>query len=547
VFQLESDGMTELLKRMRPDRFEDLIAILALYRPGPLGSGMVESYVKRKHGEEPIAYLHPKLEPILKETLGVILYQEQVMRIANVLSGFSLNEADALRKAMGKKKPEILARYEEQFRTGAEKNGVPGRIATEIFDQIKFFAGYGFNKSHSAAYALITFQTAWLKAHHPLEYMAAQLTCEMSWIEKTVASVDEMKAMGLKLLPPDINQSVAGFAVQGDSIRYGLAAIKGVGQAHVEALVAARSAGGAFRSIFDLCERLGSQALNKGVLEVLVGAGAMDVLPGNRAQKLAVLEDALAQGASAERDRKSGQISLFGAIEEGASSDGRGEAMPALDELPDEVRLQREKDALGFYLTGHPLNRVQAQIRRWTTCEIRRLEGMTDRAPVTIGGIIRAVRTRAPKNGASGSKMAVVEIEDMSGVTEVVIAPKLYLELADRLEADRIVFVKGEVSWWKERPNVRLASLIDFADAPTILSSRVVVRLDGGDELEGHLAAVKEAIRGHRGAAPVVVELVTPQFGTVQVAAGDDYRVKITPALIEKLERVLGTDRVAVS
>jgi DNA polymerase-3 subunit alpha len=260
-----------------------------------------------------------------------------------------------------------------------------------------------------------------------------------------------------------------------------------------------------------------------------------------------VLEDALAIGATAERDRKSGQISLFGAVDDAAGADARGEALPNLDELGEDVRLQREKDALGFYLTGHPLNRVQAQIRRWTTCEIRRLSGMSDRAPVTIGGIIRAVRTRAPKNGASGSKMAVMEIEDMSGVTEVVIAPKLYLELADRLEADRIVFVKGEVSWWKERPNVRLASLIDFADAATTLSSRVVVRLDGGEALEGQLTAVKEAVRGHGGPAPVVVELLTPQFGIVQVLAGDDYRVKITTALIEKLERVLGTDRVAVS
>jgi DNA polymerase-3 subunit alpha len=273
----------------------------------------------------------------------------------------------------------------------------------------------------------------------------------------------------------------------------------------------------------------------------------MDALPGNRAQKLAALEDALVIGACAERDRKSGQISLFGALDGADAADANAAALPDLPELEEGVRLQREKDALGFYLTGHPLNRVQAELRRWITCEIKRLEGLSDRAPVTIGGIIRAVRTRAPKNGASGSKMAVVEIEDMSGVAEVVVQPKLYLDLADRLEEDRIVFIMVEVSWWKERPNVRLSALIDFADAPTVLSSRVVVRLDGGDELETQLAAVKGVVRHHAGPAPVVVELTTPQFGTVQVLAGDEYRVKISAGLIENLGKVLGAERVGVS
>jgi DNA polymerase-3 subunit alpha len=549
VFQLESDGMTELLKRLRPDRFEDLIAVLALYRPGPLGSGMVESYVKRKHGEEPISYLHPMLEPILKETLGVILYQEQVMRIANVLSGFSLNEADALRKAMGKKKPEILAKYHEQFLKGAERNGVPARVAAEIFDQIKFFAGYGFNKSHSAAYALITFQTAYLKAHEPLEFMAALLTCEMEWIDRTVGSIDELRAMGLKLLPPDVNKSYASFTVEDGAIRYGLAAIKGVGASAINVLTAARDAGGPFKSVFDLCERIGAQALNKGVLEALVGAGAMDGLSGNRAQKLAILEDALAVGASAERDRKSGQISLFAALDGEDAEDGAsGQALPDLPELAEDVRLQREKDALGFYLTGHPLNRVQSALRRWSTCEIKRLSALTDRAPVTVGGIIRSVRLRPLKTGASaGSKMAVVELEDMTGVTEVTVPPKLWLDLGDRIVEDRIVFVKGEVSWWRERPNIRLASLIDLADAPVVLSSRVIVRLDGGDELEDQLATVKRVAREHAGPAPIVVELKSPEFGIVQVLAGDECRVKISAILLENLEKALGVDRVGVS
>jgi DNA polymerase-3 subunit alpha len=543
VFQLESDGMTELLRRLRPDRFEDLIAVLALYRPGPLGSGMVESYCKRKHGEEEIAYLHPMLAPILRETLGVILYQEQVMRIANVLAGFSLNEADALRKAMGKKKPEILAKYHEQFLRGAEKNGVPPKVAAEIFDQIKFFAGYGFNKSHSAAYALITFQTAWLKARHPLEFMAALLTCEMAWIDRTVASVDELRAMGIRLLPPDVNHSRASFAVENGAIRYGLAAIKGVGETAINVLVSAREAGGPFGSLVDLCERIGSQALNKGVLEALVGAGAMDSLPGNRAQKLAMLEDALAAGASAERDRKSGQISLFSALADEPAAAGL--SMPDLPEMREDLRLQREKDALGFYLTGHPLNGVQSQLRRWATCEIKRLDALSDRAPVIVGGIIRAVRVRPLKNG--DGKMAVVELEDMTGVTEVIVGAKLYLELADRLEEDKIVFVKGDVSWWRERPNVRLNTLIDLKDAPLVLSSRVVVRLDGGDELDGQLAVVKSVVREHMGPAPVVVELATPEFGTVQVLAGDDYRVKISTGLLERLERALGRERVGVS
>ncbi len=548
VFQLESDGMIDLLKRMRPDRFEDLIAVLALYRPGPLGAGMVDIYVKRKHGQEPISYLHPKLEPLLKETLGVILYQEQVMRIANVLAGFSLNEADALRKAMGKKKPEILAKYKEQFIAGSERNGVPRQAAGEIFDQIEFFAGYGFNKSHSAAYALVTYQTAWLKANHPVEFMAALLTCEMLSIDKTVEYVEETRAMGLTLKPPDVNHSFAQFAVEAGTIRYGLAAIKGVGEGAINAIAAVRSKDGPFKSLFDLCERAGTQALNKGMLEAMVCAGALDSLPGNRAQKLAALEDALRMGASAERDRRSGQISLFGDIEEEAAASGGGSALPDVKELPDDERLQREKDVLGFYLSGHPLNRVRTQLARYASHEIKRLANLEDRQGVLIGGLIRSVRVVMIRNGPQANqKMAILGIEDMSGAIEAVVPPKLYVELSAELREDRIVFVKGTVDRRRELPNVKVEKIIDINDARLTLSSRVVVRLDGGDDLELQLAAVKRIFREHGGSAPVIVELATPDFGTVQVQAGDEYRVSISAGLVSTLERVLGTERVVLT
>ncbi|HYC76607.1 MAG TPA: DNA polymerase III subunit alpha [Planctomycetota bacterium] len=547
VFQLESDGMIDLLKRMKPDRFEDLVAILALYRPGPLGSGMVDSYVKRKHGQEPVTYKHPLLEPILKETLGGILYQEQVMRIANVLAGFSLTEADVLRKAMGKKKPEILAKFKDKFVQGAAKNGVPEATAAEIFADIEYFAGYGFNKSHSAAYALVTYQTAWLKANHPVEFMAALLTCEMLSIDKTVEYVEELRAMGLELLPPDVNRSEARFSVEGGAVRYGLGAVKGLGVGLLDHVSAEREKNGPYKSVFDLCERCAHVGMNKAALEAMTYAGALDALPGNRAQKIAALEDALAVGAAAARDRKSGQASLFGDFDdEPATSTATAGGLRDLPEFADDVKLQHEKDALGFFLTGHPLNRWRAELQRYASATVKKLAQLDDRAPVVLGGLVRKARAVVIKNGPSaGQKMGIVEIEDFTGTVEAVIPPKLYLDLSQKAAVDRVVFLRGQVDKRREIPSVRIEEVIDGGRAKFVLSDRVLVKLDAGEDLDMHVSAVKQTLKKHPGPAPVIIRLVTPGFGEVQVQTGDQYRVTISEELVDHLGRILGSERVA--
>ena len=400
VFQLESNGMRELLKKLKADCFDDVIAILALYRPGPLGSGMHEMYCKRKHGEEDVAYLHEKLEPILSESNGVILYQEQVMRIAASLSGFSLNQADALRKAMGKKKPEILAKFKKEFVNGADTNGCDSAIATEIWEQIEYFAGYGFNKSHSAAYAFVTYQTAYLKANYPTEYMAALMTCEMIAVDKTVEYIEECKVMGIDVLPPDINHSYYEFTVEKDSIRYALGAIRGAGQAPTERLATEREQNGKFKNIYNLCERIDTKIMNKGCVETLIHAGAFDCLEGNRAQNLAVMEEALKLGSNAQADARSGQLSLFGTEELEAAATATGNStLPDIPELPEKERLQLEKSSLGFYLSGHPLNEYRDTLRQFANMEIKDLDRVGEKQQVTVGGIIRSVRLMLTKPG----------------------------------------------------------------------------------------------------------------------------------------------------
>ncbi len=542
VFQLESSGMIDLLKRMRPDRFEDLIAILALYRPGPLGSGMVDSYVSRKHGREPITYKHAMLEPILRETLGGILYQEQVMRIANVLSNFSLNEADSLRKAMGKKKPEILAKFKQKFADGAASNGVPKQAAEEIFEQIEYFAGYGFNKSHSAAYALVTYQTAWLKSNWPKEYMAALLTCEMISIDKTVEYVEETRAMGINVLPPDINRSRAGFTVEGTAVRYGLAGIRGVGEHAINTLCLVRDSDGAFKDIYDIAARVDPGSLNKGVISALIHAGALDGLPANRAQKVLALDDAIAAGSAAAQDRAQGQASLFGDPEPDANNGTSTYAnVPEFDE---QERLQKEKDALGFYLTGHPLNRHRKMLQRFSNSNLKAVGGLEDRTEITVGGLIRKVRQVAIKNGPSaGQKMGIIEIEDLAFAMEAVVSPKLWVTLSDTLKADAIVFIKASVDRRRDPPSLRIVEVIPIEQAVMKLARRVVITLESGETLETELKEMTTMLRRFPGSCPVIFELRTPEFGMVQIQAGDHYRVLIGEALTCALESTVGTDR----
>jgi DNA polymerase-3 subunit alpha len=543
VFQLESEGMISLLQRVKPDRFEDLIALLALYRPGPLESGMVDLYVNRKRGQEPVVDLHPKLKGMLDDSLGVILYQEQVMRIANVLAGFSLNEADNLRKAMGKKKPEILAKFKQRFTDGAVKNDVKAADAAEIFDKIEKFAGYGFNKSHSAAYALITFQTAWFKANHRLEFMAALLTCEMADLDKTVEYVEECRNMGLSVLPPDVSRSGPRFLPEGNSVRYALAALKGVGAAAAASIEAGASTK-PYQSLHDFCDRIDTRLVNRGVLQALVDSGAMDGLPGNRAQKSAMLDEALAAGSAAERDRQSGQCALFGGEELERAAPAAALAMPQLPEFPDQERLQREKGVLGFYLTGHPLTRVQRELKRFATATVSELPRYEDRTAVVVGGIVQAVDVRTLRNGPrAGSKFAIIRLEDLTGTVECPLYADQYLNLINRVAVDRILFFRGTVDRRRDHPSVIVEDVIAFEDAPLRLARRLTLELDGEGDLDMTLPALHKLLRSHRGSINVFFALRT-SAGLVTIQAGDEFRVALSEELRQSLVRLLGQDAV---
>lgn len=449
VFQMEGNGLRAILKELAPTHLEEIIALVALYRPGPLGSGMADDFIERKHGRKEIEYLHPMLEPILKSTYGVILYQEQVMRIASSLAGFSLGEADLLRRAMGKKKPEIIAGLKQQFIDGAAKNQIEQKTAEKIFELIEYFAGYGFNKSHSAAYAVVAFQTAYLKAHYPSEYMAALLTSVMDSIDRVTFYVAECRRMGIAVLEPDINVSGEDFTSDGKNIRFGLGAIKGVGKHPIAAAIEAREKDGAFTSLQDFCMRVDLRSFNKKVLECLVKGGAFSNLPGTRAQQLAIIEPCLAQGLELEKRRTSKQMSLFDLTED---DDNQGFAeikYPQCGEFSAREILAMEKEMLGMYLSGHPLNEYANILNEKTSMPIGSISAEEDQKQLWLGGILSAVKFSTTKKGES---MAYATLEDLSGNIETLIFPRNLAASRPYLENDKIVLVKGRVNYQEETP-----------------------------------------------------------------------------------------------
>jgi DNA polymerase III subunit alpha len=450
VFQLESSGMKDLIRRLQPDSFEDVIALVALYRPGPLQSGMVDDFIDRKHGRARVEYPHPDLEPILKPTYGVILYQEQVMQIAQVLANYTLGGADLLRRAMGKKKPEEMAKQREIFVEGALGRGVAEKTATYIFDLMEKFAGYGFNKSHSAAYALLAYQTAWLKAHHPAPFMAAVLSADMDNTDKVVGLIDECRSLGLKVVPPDVNRSAYRFAaVDAQTIVYGLGAIKGVGESAIDTLLRAREGGSEFHSLVDLCQRVDLGKLNKRVLETLIRAGAMDRIGPNRATLVATIPLAVGAAEQAGRNAELGVVDLFG---EPASA-----VLPELEtfsEMDEDERLRGEKDTLGLYLTGHPIARYREELRCLTGTTLQGLAAQLESRPdngharrrrqetVRVAGLVVGIRLRNTQNG----RMAIVTLDDQTGRAEVVLFNEDYREYQEHLVADTLIVVEGTVA-----------------------------------------------------------------------------------------------------
>jgi len=456
VFQLESSGMKELLRKLRPEVFEDIVALVALYRPGPLGSNMVEEFIAGKHDKSKIKYALPQLEPILNETYGIILYQEQVMKIAQILAEYSLAEADELRKAIGKKKTEVMAAHRVRFVEGSVKNKIDKAVAEKLFMLIDKFGGYGFNKSHSAAYAMIAYQTAYLKAHYPVQFMAALLTQDMGIQDKTIKNLAECREMGIRILPPDVNESRAVFSVVEGNIRFGLAAVKNVGLKAVESMIEERDANGPYVDLLDFCKRVEGAKVNRRVMEGLIECGAFDFTDIYRARLLAALDTVL-KITGANHDPN--QLSMFGAGEMATGSAGGLFDIPEIEEWDDGERLRKEKEALGFYVTGHPLDSVADQVKRLASCTVQDLVGKKDRSEVKIAGVLAGIGIKRTKKG---DKMAIVALEDLTGATQVVIFPDLFSRKSHLLKSDEPVLVTGSVETGDQSTKViakELASL----------------------------------------------------------------------------------------
>jgi DNA polymerase-3 subunit alpha len=498
VFQLESGGMKELLKRLKPEGIEDLIAILALYRPGPLGSGMIEDFIERKHGRVKVTYPHESLASILRETYGVIVYQEQVMKIASQFAGFTLGQADILRRAMGKKKPEVMREQREKFIQGALKQGHDRNTAEEIFNLIEYFAGYGFNKSHSAAYAVISYQTAYLKAHYPTEYLAACLTSNASDSDKVAKFIAECKRLGIQILPPDINESLANFTVVGEGkIRFGLAAIKNVGDSAIEEILARRRES-RFRNIFDFAERVDLRVINKRVLESLIKAGAFDSLHSSRAQLLASVEEIIAS-FSRRKKAKVSQISLFG----GQSAP---EPYPELKEVEEPERqelLKMEKEMLGFYVSDHPLREIALRYPHMVTVPIGRLGTIKQAVKVKILGVVNAFRKIVTK---TGGEMYFVSLEDETGSVEVIFFPNFKDELQPYLTSGKVLGILGRLDLLDSGESKVIAEAILDPEKENKESSRVVnVDLRESSDILRSVYCLKDCLRRFPGDLPVVV------------------------------------------
>ncbi|MEQ6889348.1 DNA polymerase III subunit alpha [Halomonas sp. CS7] len=491
VFQLESRGMKELIKRLLPDSLEDMIALVALFRPGPLQSGMVDDFINRKHGRAEISYPHPDyqhelLKPVLGPTYGIILYQEQVMQIAQVMAGYSLGQADMLRRAMGKKKPEEMAKQRAGFMEGCANNGIDKDLAGNIFDLVEKFAGYGFNKSHSAAYALVSYQTAWLKAHYPGPFMAAVMSTEMDNLDKVVPLIEECRHLGLTVTPPDVNVGGYKFTVDEQArVVYGLGAIRGVGEGPIGAIVEAREAGGPFADLFDFCRRVDPKRMNKRTLEALIRSGALDTLGPSRAVLTAALEDALKAAAQNQTNQNLGMMDMFGeafAAPDEEQQDAYGDYRQAR-EWSDKERLAGEKDTLGLYLTGHPIDEYEQELARFVSTRISDLK--PSREPQRVAGLVVGVRTMKSKRGDT---MAFITLDDRTGRIEASLFGELFDQLRGRLEADQVMIVEGEVSSDDYSGGLRLRGkeVTPMVEARSRFAQAVELSLDG-ERLNGRL------------------------------------------------------------
>ena len=533
IFQMESGGMRKMITQLRPSRFEDLIAALALFRPGPLDSGMDQDFIKRKHGKEKIVYDHPLLEGILKETYGTMIYQEQVMQIAQVLAGYSLQDADNLRKAMGKKQQEGMDKERDRFRDGAVGQGIKAELATRIFDQMEKFAAYGFNKSHSAAYALISFQTAYVKAHYPQEFMAALLSLEMGDTDSTYKNIAECRAHGIAILPPDINESGEKFTVTGKGIRFGLGAVKGVGSKAIEIIQRARDEGGPFKDLGEFANRVRGQQINRRVLESLMKCGTFDSLHPSRAMLLTEGEngtpayvDRVMQWAATAAE-SAGQITLF-KLESVAPP-----RLPAnVPEWSDKQRLAAEKETVGFYITGHPLDKFEHDLRRLVTAAIADLGGRQNQEKIKAGGVVHTLKL---KNNKKGDRYATFNLEDKSGTIEVIVWPEAYRKYEVRIASDEPIYVSGTLEVSEERCQIIADEIGALADMRFKNAKEVCLTFLEGLTAE-RAEALAHALQAHPGTRSVTLQLMEEEI----VANVRLPRFKVAPSekLADAVERL---------
>ncbi|MBI3324158.1 MAG: DNA polymerase III subunit alpha [Candidatus Omnitrophica bacterium] len=545
VFQLESSGMRDLLRKLKPTEFEDLVAILALYRPGPIGSGMLDEFIKRKHGTIPIRYEHPRLEPILKPTYGVIVYQEQVMRIASDLGGFTLAQADLLRRAMGKKIAEVMEGQRKAFVEGCIANKIPERTANRIFDLMEHFAGYGFNKSHSAAYAMISFRTAWLKAHYPVEFMAALLTSEMGNADKLVPYLEEVRRAGITVLPPDLNASEATFAVvDSTTLRCGLGIIKNVGMAAIESIVQARRRGrGRFPSIAALCEDVDLRLANHKVVESLIKAGACDSMGLTRAALMAGLDQALEEAASRQRDRSRGQLTFFESLAESSSSE-QPAPIGRMREWPESQKLAFEKALLGFYVSGHPLEPFERTLRALATATSTQLLQLPEDTLATVGGLLSKIKITSTKK--TNEQMAVCLLEDLEGEIEVLVFPGVFAQLAPQLKLSSVVFVEGRVAVRDDKPRLIAQQIVPMEQGMSRLAKAVELLLRAPGVEHNFLEDLKALLTRFPGSVPIYLTVQMPQAGPMRLKLSEGFQVEPKAELLEQLVRLLGEDGVKI-
>ena len=545
IFQFESGGMQDLLMKMRPDRIEDLIAANALYRPGPMQ--LVPDYIERKHGGK-WSVPHPIMKEVLEETFGIMVYQEQVMRICNKLGDIPLRQAYGLIKAISKKKVDTITKERERFIEGCKQKGLTADQANEIFELIERFAGYGFNKSHSTRYAFIAYQTAYMKAYWPLEYMAALLTYESGNVDDVVEYIDECRQMNIQIYPPDINESFSDFTVVYETaakdkdagyIRFGLGAVKGVGEKAVEQIIVAREKVGRFKSLFNFCETVESRSANKNVCESLIKAGAFDKLGGHRAQLIAGLEKAMLSGQSMQSDKLKGQFNLFGGSSAPAEEAKADDHLPDISPWPEMMMLTFEKDVLGFYVTCNPLSKHAVDINAYSSVHINELGSSRDGQEVTIGGMITKVRYSVTKNGRNaGAKMAILMLQDLTGNCEVVLFPESLQKNELVVEPDKIVFVRGKVDCRRELPNIIANEIITLEQAGEKLAARVLATLDSTNINEEKLLQLRGLCGIHKGKSPIFVTVVTDRGWKVQTSLDRSFSVKADGEFCRRFEEI---------